>query len=68
MTTHFFHREKQNEAVDLASMKQRELNDEQLGQISGGYIIAGPAGELDWQRRQLYYRTHPGRMEPLVAR
>jgi bacteriocin-like protein len=41
-------------------MKHVELSDEQLKQVSGGYINANPQGELDWQRRQYYKRTHPG--------
>jgi hypothetical protein len=68
MTINFFQREKQDEAVELTSLEQRELSDEQLDQVSGGYIIAGPAGELDWLKRLQYAHNHPGRMIPLVAR
>ena len=68
MTIKFFRREKQNEAVESASLEQMELSDEQLEQVSGGYIIAGPAGELDWLRRLQYAHNHPCTMIPLVAR
>jgi hypothetical protein len=63
----FFQQKQQEETVDFVSLEQSELNDEQLARVSGGYIIAGPAGELDWLRRLEYARTHPGRMIPLVV-
>ena len=68
MTINFFRREKQNEVVESASLEQMELSDEQLEQVSGGYIIAGPAGELDWLKRLHYAHTHHDRMIPLLAR
>ncbi len=67
MTIKFFQREKQNEVVESTSLEQRELSDEQLEQVSGGYIIAGPAGELDWLKRLKYAHEHPGTMIPLMA-
>jgi hypothetical protein len=68
MTIKFFHREKQNEAVESIALEQMELSDEQLEQVSGGYIVAGPTGELDWLKRLKYAHNHPGRMIPLLAR
>ena len=68
MTIKFFQREKQNEVVESTSLEQKELSDEQLAQVSGGYIVSGPAGELDWLKRLQYAHTHPGRMIPLLAR
>jgi hypothetical protein len=68
MTIKFFQREKQNEVVESTSLEQRELSDEQLEQFSGGYIVSGPAGELDWLKRLQYAHNHPGRMIPLMAR
>jgi|GEM_PF-3163079 len=68
MTINFFRREKQNEVVESASLEQMELSGEQLEQVSGGYIVAGHKGELDWQKRLKYAHNHPGMMIPLLAR
>ncbi len=68
MTIKFFHREKRNEAVESTFLEQMELSDEQLEQVSGGYIVAGQQGELDWLKRLKYAHNHPGRMIPLMAR
>lgn len=68
MTIKFFRSEKQNEVVESASLEQMELNDEQLAQVTGGYIVAGHKGELDWQKRLKYAHNHPGTMIPLLAR
>ncbi len=66
MTIKFFQREKQNEVVESTALEQSELSDEQLEQVSGGYIIAGAAGEQDWLKRLKYAHDHPGRMIPLL--
>lgn len=68
MTIKFLHREKQNEAVQSTSLEQMELSDEQLEQVSGGYIVAGHKGEQDWQKRLKYAHNHPGTIIPLMAR
>jgi bacteriocin-like protein len=68
MKFNFFQHEKQDELVDVVSLEQKELSDEQLKQVAGGYIIAGPGGELDWLKRLKYAHDHPGTMIPLVAR
>ena len=67
MKIEFFHYKSKDDTVGTAAMKHVELSDEQLKQASGGYIIAGPQGELDWQKRQSYQHTHPGTAIPLTS-
>ena len=67
MTTRFFHHKSKDDTVDHPALEDVELSDEQLKQVSGGYIVAGPQGELDWQRRRHYARTHPGMAVPLIS-
>lgn len=67
MLNRFLHTEQKDEAKELEIVQGVELSDEEMEQVAGGYIIAGPAGQLDWLRRQMYYRTHPGQVQPLVA-
>ena len=67
MTTHFFQDENENDTMDSVVTQPTELSDEELASVAGGYIIAGPQGKLDWLKRQAYYRTHPGMLEPMVT-
>ena len=67
MTTRFFHHKHKSDTVEYAAMKHVELSDEQLKQVSGGYIVASPQGASDWQKRQHYAHTHPGIMAPLIG-
>jgi len=63
----FFHHEREGDMVDCTAMKHVELSDEQLKQVSGGYIADSPQGESDWQKRQHYTHTHPGVAVPLLS-
>ena len=62
-----FHRESEDKIVDHAAMKQVELSDEQLEQVSGGYIVNNSQGWSDFLRREQYQKTHPGTMIPLTS-
>ena len=67
MVKKLFHRERENKIVDHAVMKQVELSDEQLEQVSGGYIVNNSQGWSDFLRREQYQKTHPGTMIPLTS-
>ena len=67
MREFFHHKSKDDTTVNSATMKHGELSDEQLKQVSGGYIVDNPQGELDWQKRQDYEHTHPGIAVPFFA-
>ena len=67
--THIIRRndENENSATNDVPVEIVELSDGELASVAGGYMIAGPAGQLDWWKRQLYYHQHPGMMQPLVT-
>ncbi len=67
MMREFFHHKSKGDTVDCAAMKHVELSDEQLKQVSGGYIADNTQGELDWQNRQHFEHTHPGIAVPLLS-
>jgi len=67
MTTGFFHHDNADDTVGRTAMKHVELSDEQLKQVSGGYIIANPQGESDWQKRQYHEHIHPGIAVPSIS-
>lgn len=67
MLREFFHHQIKDDTVDRAAMKDVELSDEQMKQVSGGYIGAGPQGESDWHKRQHYQDTHSGVAVPLLS-
>jgi hypothetical protein len=48
-------------------MEQVELSNEQLEQVTGGYIVNNPQGWLDYLRREQYAKNHPGTVIPLTA-
>lgn len=64
MTTKLFHHKSKDDTIDSTPVKDVELSDEQLKQVSGGFIVNSPQGQLDWQKRQEYQQTHPGVMIP----
>jgi bacteriocin-like protein len=67
MMREFFHHKSKDDTVDSSAIKHVELSDEQLKQVSGGYIADNPQGESDWQKRQDYEKTHPGIAVPLLS-
>ena len=68
MTRFFSHEnEGENSSMNIVPAEAVVLSDEELEAVAGSYMLAGPAGRLDWLKRQLYYKTHPGQMQPLVT-
>ena len=67
MIREFFHSQSKDAPVDRIAMQDVELSDEQLKQVSGGYIVADQQGQFDWQKRQHYAYTHPGRAVPFLS-
>jgi hypothetical protein len=72
MLSVFFHhvtadRATMQDADHAAVQDAEELGDEQLKRVWGGFIVAGPQGETDWQQRQNYAQTHPGVAVPFFG-
>ena len=67
MMKQLFRRESEENPVDHTAMEQVELSNEQLEQVTGGYIVNNQQGWLDYLRREQYAKNHPGTVIPLTA-